>query len=122
MATFDVTDHPLLSDDANAIDADVLEAFNDLAEDLLGLAAAETEDATIIATATRAVVWQVNYMVGLHENEGSFQTAITLGPLRRQFRDEDVHPIAKKIATGIAEALGLGDNDMDNWEVVQSLR
>lgn len=122
MATFDITGHALLSDDAAALDAAVLEAFNDFAEDLLGLAGAETDDADIEARALRAVAWQVNFMVGLHENEGQFQTAITLGPLRRQFRDVDIDPLAKRLAGQVLDELGLGDGDASGYTVVTSLR
>src|SRR5690606_24250605 len=105
-----------------ALDAAVLAAFNDFAEDLLGLSGAETDDAATIARALRAVAWQVNFMVGLHENEGTFQKDITLGPLRRTFRDVQVDPLAKRLADQVLDELGLSDGDAEGWEVTTSLR
>lgn len=61
---YDVTDHPLLSEDAAALTTEQLAEQNLLAEDLLGFTdAALLTDPDTVARATRLIVLQVNYQV-----------------------------------------------------------
>lgn len=61
---YDVTDHPLLSEDAAALTAEQLAEQNLLAEDLLGFTdAALLTDPVTVDRAKRLIVLQVNYQV-----------------------------------------------------------
>ncbi len=60
--TYDVTDHPLLGDEAKELDQDVLEAHGRIAEQVLGLAGSELGGDEAEA-AKDAIVLQINYQL-----------------------------------------------------------
>ena len=58
---YDISSHPLLSEDAAALQPDQLEEYVELAEDLLGLAGVIFTEESAVSTVERALVLQVNY-------------------------------------------------------------
>lgn len=105
---YDITGHPLLSDDAKELGADSLDAQGRVAETLLGLLAFtpfdQTNDPANYARATDAVALQVSYQVeaGL---DAFILMSLAKGGRSASFRGgrrmPTIHGIAKKIVSQI---------------------
>ena len=92
MVTFDVTAHPLLSEDAKALRGDPAAPSSDflahVAAAVIALGFDELDAVPVgqEARADLAVVYQVNHQVAFAE-EGFFLSSKKAGPLTRDFRD-----------------------------------
>lgn len=125
MATFDVSNHALLSADAADLDAVTFAAHNAAAEIVLGLADVDVAElvASKVTMAELAVVFQINYQVAMAD-EGFFLQSVTKGPLTLKFRNEHINPQAAPLATQVLASLPSSGTsfDPDDWATITSLR
>jgi hypothetical protein len=113
VARYDVSEHGLLSDDAQALSEPELAAQNELAEVVLGLHEGDTYTGVKETTATLAVALQVNFQVEAGV-EAYVLTASSRGARSKSYRDlVRVHPIAAALMGGLTS----GD-----WNVLTSVR
>lgn len=123
MATFDVSNHALLTADAADLDAVTFAAHNAAAEIVLGLADVDVAElvASKVAMAELAVVFQINYQVAMAD-EGFFLQSVTKGPLTLKFRNEHLSPQAVRLAATILDSLPTSTINPADWDTVTNLR
>lgn len=107
MPVYDVSDHELLSRDAEGLRKPKLDALADLAEDLLRLAGTSFEGAKA-DQARRAVALQVNHLVEREDHRSAaFVESESRGDQSVSYRgkeDLDVHPVAERLAEDLVKS------------------
>lgn len=126
MAVTDPSGHALLSDAAVALETDDYGAFMqhvELAEDLLGVGALTLATAADMATATRAVVRQINLQVQTPESVSSILKRERKGDQEREYAVTDagsgmsgslIDPLAMQLIATLDVSSG--------WSTLPSLR
>jgi hypothetical protein len=126
---YDVAAHPLLSDDAKALEPEALAAQNDVAEDVLklkGTSPAPYTDPEAVRAVKNAVAWQVNYQVAMGTDAYTLQSK-TEGSRSETFRGTapDAYPPSVRIVNALAESQGSTSAPTRRgagWTTVRSLR